>query len=429
MDDQQRPTGSEGPAAKSGERPRAEQPSDAAGNDRSGGDGNGDHKEAKPQEKGKQEAGGDSQKQEQKPPRARWPWFLAAAVVLIFVVVLLTVILTPHRNVETDDAYVTGHYAVVAPRIGGQIATVPADDNQTVRAGQILATIDDRDSRTALDQAQAQARVDRAQVDQARAQLARQPAIIEQSSAQVLSARARLGLGVADAQRYANLSETGAGTFQQHQQADANLREQQASLVQAEADLLSQRRQRDALRAVVASSKARVDQDEAAIRQARLNLSYTRIVAPIDGTVGEKSIQAGNYVAPGAPLMTVVPLDHLYIMANYRELSLRHMRPGQPVLIHLDAYNIDLRGEVASLPPASGATFSPIPPNNATGNFTKIVQRLPVKIVVRPGQPLARLLRAGMSVETTVDTALYDVVGDQSRSQGRVTAPIDAARP
>ena len=381
--------------------------------------GSGDKPDEDKQEEEKKQ---EEQKQEQQ-HRPLWPWFLAGAVVLVFVVVLLLLILLPHARVKTDDAYVTGHYAMVSPRVGGQVATVNVDDNQPVRAGQLLATIDARDYRTALAQAEANLRIDRARVDQARAQVARQPAMIDQASAQVASARARLSLGSADQRRYANLARTGAGTVQQHQQADTTFREDQASLDQAAAELEAQRRQLDSLRADVAAAVARTGQDRAAIAQAKLNLSYTRLIAPIAGTIGEKTVQAGNYVAPGAPLMIVVPLDQLYIMANYRELELRHMRPGQPVKIHLDSYDIDLAGTVASLPPASGATFSPIPPNNATGNFTKIVQRLPVKITVNPNQPLGRLLRAGMSVEVTVDTHLDDVVGLQRQHSARVTAP------
>jgi membrane fusion protein (multidrug efflux system) len=345
------------------------------------------------------------------------------------VAVLLLLILAPHPNPKTDDAYVTGHYAMIAPRVGGQIASVAVDDNQTVRAGQLLATIDDRDLRTALEQAEANLAVSRARVDQAGAQVARQPAFIDQAAAQVGAARARLALAQADQRRYAALARTGAGTFQQHQQADAQLEQARAALVQAEADLLAQRRQLDALRADRTAALASVTQATAAEHQAKLNLSYTRIVAPIDGTVGQKTVEAGNFVAPGSALMSVVPLDRLYIMANYRELALRHMAPGQSVKIHLDAYDVDLAGIVASLPPSTGATFSPIPPNNATGNFTKIVQRLPVKIVVAPNQPLARLLRAGMSVETTVHTGLADVVGAQAGASDRVTARRRVAQP
>lgn len=142
----------------------------------------------------------------------------------------------------------------------------------------------------------------------------------------------------------------------------------------------------------------------------------------MDGMIGQRSVQIGNYVGPDNTLMILVPLDQVYIEANYREVDLRHVRPGQHVRIHLDAYNIDLDGVVDSVPPASGAAFAPIAPNNATGNFTKIVQRLPVKIVVTAGQPLAKLLRVGFSVETTIHTGLENVTGEQSDSAGRVTA-------
>ena len=364
----------------------------------------------------------DDQKEPPK-PKARWPWIVASAVVAVFVIVVLLLILLPHARVKTDDAYVTGHYAMVAPRVGGQIASVRVDDNQPVRAGTLLATIDDSQLRAALDQSEANLAAGLAMVDQARAQVARQPSQIRQARAQVVGSSAQLALGRADAARFADLAQTGAGTFQQHQQADATLRQDEASLTTAEANLSARGHELDALLANLEAAKARVAQDRAAVRQAKLNLGYTRIVAPIEGTVAQRTVQVGNFVAPGAPLLMLVPLRNVYVMANYRELDLRHMRPGQPATIHVDAYAIDLAGTVASLPPASGATFSPIPPSNATGNFTKIVQRLPVKIVVSPGQPLARLLRAGLSVEVTVDTGLEDVVGLQRRSGGRVTAP------
>ena len=190
----------------------------------------------------------------------------------------------------------------------------------------------------------------------------------------------------------------------------------------AQAALEASRRQMDVLQAQVAFNEASVESDKARLDQVRLNLSYTQIVAPMDGMVGEKTVQVGNYVSPGATMLTVVPLDQVYIEANYRELDLRHVRDGQHVSIHVDAYDIGLDGVVDSVPPASGAAFSPIPPNNATGNFTKIVQRLPVKIVVSPNQPLAKLLRVGFSVETTIHTGLENVVGAQNGSPDRVTA-------
>ncbi|WP_375382365.1 HlyD family secretion protein [uncultured Sphingomonas sp.] len=373
---------------------------------------------------GERQGEGDAKKDdENQQPKAKWPWIVAGLVVVVFVAAILVLVLAPHEKVKTEDAYVTAHYAMVAPRVAGQIASVPVDDNQPVRAGQLLATIDPRDYQSSLDQARATREADRARVHQADAQIARQPSTIRQASAQVASAQARLSLASADQARYADLADTGAGTFQQHQQADASLRQAQAALAQAEADLSGQRHQLDALVADREAAVAQVGRDDASVRQAELNIGYTRLVAPIDGTVAQKTVQVGNQVAPGVPMMMVVPLHAVFVMADYRELELRHMRPGQAARIHVDAYDIDLAGHVDSLPPASGATFSPIPPNNATGNFTKIVQRLPIKIAVNDNQPLARLLRAGMSVEVTVDTHLDDVVGMQAHRTGRVTAP------
>jgi membrane fusion protein (multidrug efflux system) len=374
------------------------------------------------QEKDGDQKGGDDQKEQPSPPRAKWPWIVGGLVLVVFVAVILILVLVPHADQKTDDAYVTAHYAMVAPRVAGQISAVGVDDNQPVRAGQLLAALDPRDYQAALAQAKATREADRARVDQARAVIARQPSTIRQAAAQVASARARLALAEADQRRFANLAETGAGTYQQHQQADAALRQAQAALAQAEAELSGQQHQLDALVADRVAAEAQVGRDDAAVAQAELNLGYTRLIAPIDGTVAQKTVQVGNEVAPGVPVMMVVPLHAVFVMANYRELQLRHMLPGQAARIHVDAYDIDLAGHVASLPPASGATFSPIPPNNATGNFTKIVQRLPVKIAVNANQPLARLLRAGMSVEVVVDTNLDDVVAMQAHHAGRVTA-------
>jgi membrane fusion protein, multidrug efflux system len=354
-------------------------------------------------------------------PLPRWPFVLVGLVVAIFAAVVLYIIFRPRPDVRTDDAYVMVHYATVAPRISGQVATVPVDDNDIVKAGQVLATLDPRDDETALALAEAAVARDRSQFDAIAATVSRQPSIIEEQQAAVASARAKLAFAQADARRYGNLATTGAGTMREHQEADSTLEQGQASLDSAEASLDAARRQLDVLKAQGSAAEAVVKADEAQLEQARLNLSYTQIRAPIDGMVGERSVQVGNYVAPGTTLMTVVPLDQVYIEANYLEVKLLHVRSGQPVTIHLDAYDIDLKGTVDSVPPASGAAFAPIAPNNATGNFTKIVQRLPVKIVVTPGQPLAKLLRVGLSVETTIHTGLEDVVDEQRRSSDRVT--------
>jgi membrane fusion protein, multidrug efflux system len=381
--------------------------------------------ERKNDEPSQQKDGKSADRKEQEAGRPallpRWPLVVAGLVVAIFAAVVLYVIFRPHPDVRTADAYVMVHYATIAPRISGQVATVPVGDNDVVKTGQVLATLDPRDNEAALASAEAAVARDRSKLDEISATISRQPSIIEEQQAAVASARARLSFAQADARRYGNLATTGAGTVREHQQADSSLQEGQASLNGAEASLDAARRQLDVLKAQRSAAEAMVRADEARLEQARLNLSYTQIRAPIDGMVGERSVQVGNYVGPGATLMTVVPLDQVYIEANYLEVDLRHVRSGQPVTIHVDAYDIDLKGTVDSVPPASGAAFAPIAPNNATGNFTKIVQRLPVKIVVTPGQPLAKLLRVGLSVETTIHTGLEDVVGEQRSSSDRVT--------
>jgi membrane fusion protein, multidrug efflux system len=354
-------------------------------------------------------------------PLPRWPFVLVGVIVAIFAAVVLYIIFRPRPDVRTDDAYVMVHYATIAPRISGQVAAVSVDDNDTVRAGEVLAALDPRDNQTAVASAEAALARDVAQLGEVSANVARQPSIIEEQQSAVASARARLAFAQADARRYGNLAVTGAGTTQEHQQADATLQQDHASLDSSLASLDAARRQLDVLTAQRSAAEATVRLDQAQLDQARLNLSYTQILAPLDGIVGERSVQVGNYVSPGATLMTVVPLNQVYIEANYREVDLLHIRRGQPVTIHLDAYNINLRGTVDSVPPASGTTFAPIAPNNATGNFTKIVQRLPVKIVIASGQPLAKLLRVGLSVETTIHTGLEDVVAEQIRSTNLVT--------
>ena len=354
-------------------------------------------------------------------PLPRWPFIVVGLLVATFAAVVLYLIFQPHPDVHTADAYVTVHYATIAPRISGQIAAVPVDDNDVVRTGQVLAVLDPHDNEAALASADAALTRDRSKLDEISATVSRQPSIIEEQQAAVAAAGARLAFAQADARRYGNLATTGAGTMREHQQADSTLQQGQAALDSATASLGAARRQLDVLKAERSAAEAVVKADEAQLEQARLNLSYTQISAPIDGIVGERTAQTGNYVGPGTTLMTIVPLNQVYIEANYLEVDLLHVRSGQPVTIHVDAYDIDLKGTVDSMPPASGAAFAPIAPNNATGNFTKIVQRLPIKIVVTPGQPLAKLLRVGLSVETTIHTRLEDVVDEQRGSTDRVT--------
>jgi membrane fusion protein (multidrug efflux system) len=398
--------------AKPGEKPRLEAK-------RESGDASQEH--ARQEHAGKAKDQGEKEGGKPAKPLPRWPLVLAGLVVAVFAAAVLYTIFRPRPDVWTDDAYVTVHYATIAPRISGQVATVPVDDNDIVKAGQVLATLDPRDNQTTVASAEAAVARDRSQLDEISATVSRQPSIIEQQQAAVASARATLAFAQDNAHRYDHLAATGAGTVEEHQKADTTLQQGQASLDSAQASLEAAQRQLEVLKARRTAAEAAVKADEAQLEQARLNLSYTQILASIDGMVGERSVQVGNYVGPGTTLMTVVPLDQVYIVANYREVDLLHIRSGQPVTIHLDAYDIDLNGTVDSVPPASGAAFAPIAPNNATGNFTKIVQRLPVKIVVTPGQALAKLLRVGLSVETTIHTGLEDVVDEQRRSSDHLT--------
>jgi len=354
-------------------------------------------------------------------PLPKWPLALGALAMAVLIGVVLWLIFEPRPDVWTDDAYITVHYASIAPRISGQISSVLVDDNDTVKAGQILVTLDPRDYDTAIASAEATLARDTAQLEDVSATLARQPAITGEQEGNVAAAQARLLFTEPDARRYQFLAATDAGTIQQRERADSALRESRAQLDSARASLEASRRQTDVIKAQQQAAGAVIAADKAQLEQARLNLSYTKIPAPVDGMIAVRSVEVGNTVSAGATLMTVVPLAQVYIIANYREVDLRHVRAGQRVTIHLDAYNIDLDGTVNGIGAASGVSFSPIQPNNATGNFTKIVQRLPVKIDVTPNQPLAQLLRVGLSVETTIHTALENIVDEQRHSTAPVT--------
>jgi membrane fusion protein (multidrug efflux system) len=305
---------------------------------------------------------------------------------------------------STDDAYVQADYTTVAPKVSGYIADVLVMDNESVKAGQVLAHIDDRDFRAALDQARAAFAASAAAVRNLDTQIALQISVIDQAKATLAATQANLGFATADAERYRDLMKTGFGTVQRAQQTaamqaatSAQLRRDQATLVAAQkriAVLTTQREEADAQRA----------RSGAQAHQAELNLSYTTVTAPVDGTVGARSLRVGQYVAAGTQLMAVVPLDAVYVVGNFKETQLTHVRSGQSVEIEIDTFpGVRLEGHVDSLAPASGLQFSLLPPDNATGNFTKIVQRIPVKITL-DGSGLAGLLRPGMSVEPTIDT-------------------------
>jgi membrane fusion protein, multidrug efflux system len=313
--------------------------------------------------------------------------------------------LTTGRYLEsTDDAYVQADSTIIAPKVSGYLSQVLVSDNQPVKAGQVLARIDDRDFRTALDQAQADVSASDAEVRNLDAQLALQQPMIEQSSADVAAAEANLKFAQEEQTRYDQLMKSGSGTVQHAQQTDAAMREKTAQLQHDKSALLAARRRVDVLTTARAKAEAQLAHMRAVEQQAALNLSYTQIVAPVDGTVGARTLRVGQFVQAGTQLMAVVPLDAVYVVANFKETQLTNVRDGQPVELEVDSFHgTRLKGHVDSLSPASGLEFALLPPDNATGNFTKIVQRVPVKIVL-DDHDLAGLLRPGMSVEPTVDT-------------------------
>jgi membrane fusion protein, multidrug efflux system len=313
--------------------------------------------------------------------------------------------LTTGRYLEsTDDAYVKADSTIVSPKVTGYIAQVLVGDNQPVKAGQLLAEIDDRDFRAALAQAHADVEACEAAVRNLDAQLALQQPIIEQGTADVAAAEANLKFAQEEQARYEGLMKTGSGTVQRAQQTDAALRANSAQLQHSRSGLLAAERKVDVLTTERAKAVAQFDRARAVEQQASLNLGYTRITAPVDGTVGARSLRVGQYVQAGTQLMAVVPLDAVYVVANFKETQLTNVRNGQPVEVEIDSFHgTRLRGHVDSLSPASGLEFALLPPDNATGNFTKIVQRVPVKIVLDDPR-LTGLLRPGMSAVPTVDT-------------------------
>ena len=303
---------------------------------------------------------------------------------------------------STDDAYVQADSTMVAPQVSGTIDRVLIEDNQPVQAGDLLATIDDRDFVVAVAAAQAHVASGQATIASLQAQLVRQETAIRQAQAQVAADEASLKLAQANQARYRNLAADGSGTVQALQQAEAQLSIQQASLEKNQAALLAARQQVGILKADLERAKAALAQAQAEQSAAELKLSYTRITAPISGTVGQKAVRVGAFVTTGKPLLAIVPLDAVYITANYRETQLEYVRSGQTVDIQVDALPGQmLNGKVASLGPASGVSFSAVAPHNATGNFTKIVQRLPVRISIDPKANVAGL-RVGMSVTAKI---------------------------
>ncbi|QIZ76469.1 HlyD family secretion protein [Ferrimonas lipolytica] len=303
----------------------------------------------------------------------------------------------------TDNAYIQADFTVVASQVAGTVKHVLVEDNQLVQQGDVLATIADKQFVVAVDAASAQVASAAAAITSLNANLLQQDSLVQQAQATVMASKAALTLANVNLTRYRNLATDGSGTVQALQQAQANLNIEQANLNKDEAALATQQQQSNIIKAEIEQAKAQLAAAQASLANAKLQLSYTTIVAPITGTIGKKSVRVGGYVNAGNPLLMIVPLDEIYIAANFRETQLAKMAVGQPVTISVDAFpGQQLLGKVDSLSPASAISYSAVAPHNATGNFTKIVQRLPVKISIDANQLLATQLRVGMSVVPTV---------------------------
>jgi len=305
-------------------------------------------------------------------------------------------------EVSTDNAYVKADNTTISPKVSGYIGEVLVGDNQHVKAGQLLARIDDRDFSVALDQAIADVAAAEAALASKRAQLDVQSSVIEAARATLEVDTATETFAQQENKRYTDLARTGFGSVQNAQSAQARGAGAIAAIARDKANLASALKQVELLKAEITQADAAVGRANAQRRQAELNLSYTTIRAPIDGVVGNRTLRAGQFVQAGTQLMSLVPSSGAYVIANYKETQLSGVREGQPVEIEIDTYPGKLvRGHVDSLAPASGQEFALLPPDNATGNFTKVVQRIPVKIVLDRTDVE---LRPGMSVVPSIQT-------------------------
>ena len=304
----------------------------------------------------------------------------------------------------SDDAYVHADVSMLSARVGGNVLQVRVDDYQRVRAGDTLVAIDPADYQAAVDSAEAAVAGAQASLQNLQNQKALQRALVAEAEAQLASSAAAETEMSEEFERQKKLLHGGlVGTQQLVQQATANLAKASADVRAARAAIVAQNRQLAVLVGEEATLRANLDAARANLKAAQLKLDYTTIVAPFDGIVGMRLVQVADYVTVGTNLIAVVPIPNVYVMANYKETQLTHVAPDQPVVIKVDSFpKQTLRGRVERISPASGAVFSLLPPDNATGNFTKVVQRIPVRIAIEPGQALTDRLRAGMSVEARI---------------------------
>jgi membrane fusion protein, multidrug efflux system len=306
---------------------------------------------------------------------------------------------------STDDAYVQSDVSVISPKVEGYIKKVKVADNQQVTEGAVLFVIDDRDFKAKVAQAEAAVALEEASVATYDSRLKLQQAMIDQAAAVVQSAEADLSRSQQDYKRYSALMTSDFASRQRFEQSEADARKAEAALARTRAALAAEQNQLGVLRSQQREEQAKLQQARANLQLAQNDLDNTVIRAPISGVAGNRAGQVGQYVKAGTQLLSLVPLQHLYVTANFKETQLTRMRPGQTAAVSVDAYpDVALEGRVESFAPGSGAEFSLLPPDNATGNFTKIVQRVPVRIALLEDSPLMGRLRPGLSVTVTVNT-------------------------
>jgi len=352
------------------------------------------------------------------PATRRKPWMAIAlgAVVLVLAAAATYWYFVLRFVQSTDDAYVGGNVTVMAPRVNGFVSDILVTDNQFVHANQVLIRLDSRDYDAKLAQADAELRGARASVAELQAKETQQEAVIGQQQARARASDAELTRSAQDRQRYRELVRDDAVSDQLVERADADYAKARASVQQSAAAVLAAQREQQVLASQVADADARVATAEANRRLAALNVEYTTIRAPVDGYIGNRTARVGMLANVGVPLLTVVPSSDLWVDANFKEDQLRRMRAGDRADVQLDAASDALHGRVESLAPATGATFSVLPPENATGNFTKIVQRVPVRIRLDVPRDMAGVLRPGLSATVTVH------LGNRERGGGAAAA-------
>lgn len=307
--------------------------------------------------------------------------------------------------VSTDDAYVGVHTATLAAKVPGYVAKVATQDNSKVNAGDVVATLDDGDYRIAVDAARANIATQEATIERIGKQISAQEAAVSQAKAQLASANANATRADLELKRQQQLAVQQFASQQKLEQAESDQLQAQASVLGAKAAVEAADTNVAVLKAQQQEASRTLDQLKTALAKAERDLSFTTIRAPFEGIIGNRAIQAGDYVQSGQRLASLVPLDDVYIDANFKETQLAELHAGQPVSIAVDALDGHaIAGTVESVAPASGSVFSLLPPDNATGNFTKVVQRIPVRIHVPANVGAEEVLRPGMSVVVTVDT-------------------------